>query len=197
MGRAIEPSFKMDGGVYGSNVILEETFYIFSKKNTIYKVKLAEKGLILEKETNGQTRKEAIRIDDVIGARCMRNQHKSTSNSCACGPNSKKSDPQVVEENPGEQDEADVSAYLYIFAYILKKYRIKSGAQREKMTLTLRFRSFDKYQDNMQEAQRWRTAIRCLIKNRPIPPSVRQSGYLEMAGKLLNFACYFILSHYY
>lgn len=167
----------------GSDVVLEETFYIFSKKNTVYKVKLTEKGLVLEKESSGQTKTETIRIDDVVGARCMRSKRKNTSNSCVCGPNSKKNDLKVVEENSVDQDENDVSAYLYIYAYILKKYRVKSGEQRERMTITLRFRSFDKFQDNMSEAQRWRTAIRCLIKKRPIPGSIRFQEYHGASGK--------------
>lgn len=169
----------------GSDVVLEETFYVFSKKNSVYKVKLTEKGMVLVKESSGNTKTETIRIDDMVGARCMRSKRKYSSNSCVCGPNGKKSDMKVVEENSADQDENDISAYLYIYAYILKKYRVKSGEQREKMTITLRFRSFDRFQDNMMEAQRWQTAIRCLVKKRPIPGSVRNQDYLTVSGKIL------------
>lgn len=51
---------------------LEETFYITSKKNTIYRVRLTEKGLSLNKENNGSTKIELISLCDIIGCRCMR-----------------------------------------------------------------------------------------------------------------------------
>lgn len=168
-----------------TDILLEETFYIFSKKNTVYKVKLTEKGLLLQKESNGHVKTETICIDDLVGARCMRSKRNITSNSCVCGPNAKSGNLKVVEAYSAEQDESDVSAYLYIYAYILKKYRVKSGEQRERMTITLRFRSFDRFEDNMSEAQRWRTAIRCLLKRRPIPGSVRYPQYPVITGNFL------------
>lgn len=149
---------------------LEETFYILSKKNTVYRVKLTEKGLSLQKESNGNTKTETIGISDIVGCRCMRSKRRS-GKSCACHPNGR-SDIRVVEENSGEQDENDISAYLYIYAYVLKKYKMKSGQKRERMTITLRFRSFDKYEDNMKEAQKWRIAVKCLVRNKPIPRAV-------------------------
>lgn len=155
--------------------MLEETFYILSKKNTVYRVKLTEKGLSLQKESNGSTKIEIIRINDIIGCRCLRSK-RSSAGSCACHPNAiRRNNLRVVDENSSEQDEKDISAYLYIYAYVLKKYRVKSGQKRERMTITLRFRSFDKYDDNMREAQKWRLAVKCLIKNRAIPRAVLTS----------------------
>lgn len=57
---------------YCAKPMLEETFYILSKKNCVYKVKLIEKGICLQKEYNGITKTEIISIDDIIGCRCMR-----------------------------------------------------------------------------------------------------------------------------
>jgi len=175
----------MDGELSGSDVLLEETFYIFSKKNAVYKVKLTEKGLVLVKESNNQVKTETISIDDVVGARCMRSKRRNNSNSCVCGPNGNKNDLKVVEENSADQDESDVSAYLYIYAYLLKKFRVKSGEQRERMTITLRFRSFDRFEDNMTEAQKWRATIKCLIKKKAVLWSSRCDEDSGFNGKWL------------
>ncbi|XP_063243589.1 sphingosine kinase 1-like [Bacillus rossius redtenbacheri] len=149
--------------------LLEETFYILSKKSTVYRVKLTDKGLSLQKESNGSTKTEVIRINDILGCRCMRSKRRSGA-SCVCNSSTnRKTNLRPVEENSGEQDEKDISAYLYIYAYVLKKFRVKSGRKRDRMTITLRFRSFDKYEDNMREAQKWRIAVKCLIRNSPIP----------------------------
>lgn len=151
--------------------MLEETFYILSKKNTVYRVKLTEKGLCLQKESSGSVKTETVSLSDIIGCRCMRSKRRS-EHSCACHPSSsRKNDPRVVEENSADKDETDISAYLYIYAYVLKNCKVKSGQKRERMTITLRFRSFDRYDDNMKEAQKWKSSIKHLIQLRckPIP----------------------------
>ncbi|XP_059471901.1 sphingosine kinase 2-like isoform X2 [Neocloeon triangulifer] len=156
-------------------VLLEETFYIFNKKKTVYRVKLTEKGLSLQKESNGNSKSETIQLDDIVGCRCMRRKRRK-SESCVCRPMTpgRRTGIAVVEQNSAEQDENDSSVYLYIYSYLLKKSRgVKSSTfKRDKMTITLRFRSFDHLEDNMREAQRWRLAIKCLIRNRPVPPVV-------------------------
>ncbi|CAB3370910.1 Hypothetical predicted protein [Cloeon dipterum] len=156
-------------------VLLEETFYIFNKKKTVYRVKLTEKGLSLQKESNGNSKSETIQLDDIVGCRCMRRKRRK-SESCVCRPMTpgRKSGLSVVEENSTEQDENDSSVYLYIYSYLLKKGRgVKSSTlKRDKMTITLRFRSFDHLEDNMREAQRWRVAIKYLVRNKPVPPAV-------------------------
>lgn len=53
---------------------LEETFYILSKKNAVYRVKLSEKGLCMIKEVNGNVKTETIDLEDIIGCRCMRSK---------------------------------------------------------------------------------------------------------------------------
>ncbi|XP_072153331.1 sphingosine kinase 1 isoform X4 [Bemisia tabaci] len=145
------------------NPILEETFYILSKKNCVYKVKLLKVGICLQKERNGLLTSEIVLLDDIIGSRCMRSKRRASDN-CVCGPTSNfKSDPQVVDLNSLDGDENDISAYLYIYAYILKNFKMKSGKKRERMTITLRFRSYDRFEDNMREAQKWRNALSHLI----------------------------------
>ncbi|XP_034943663.1 sphingosine kinase 1-like [Chelonus insularis] len=165
-------------GQLKSSTLLEETFYITSKKNTYYKVKLSEKGLSLQKESNGATKTETITLNDIIGCRCMRSKRKATA-SCACRPTISKPQMRVVESNENYHvwDELDTSAYLYIYTYTLKKARVKGARRREKTTITLRFRSFDKYEDNLREASRWRLAIKCLVNKVPIPKNLMSPSH--------------------
>lgn len=147
-----------------SMVHLVETFYITSKKNTVFRVKLTEKGLNLRKETSQSAKEQTIPIEDIIGCRCLRSKRKRGKvASCTCAALPGPTDLKVVEENSLELDESDVSAYLYIYAYILKRNARRGAGRRERTTITLRFRSFDKYEDNNREAQKWRTSIKQLI----------------------------------
>ena len=170
--------------------ILEETFYITSKKNTIYRVKLTEKGLSLQKENNGATKTETIYLNDIIGCRCMRSKRQSAG-SCVCRPGASKSQLRLVESTEMIQsfDEYDTSAYLYIYAYTMKKARVKGARRRERTTITLRFRSFDRYEDNLREASRWRLAIKCLVSRVPIPKTLMSPshGNLESIISGKNF----------
>lgn len=176
-------------------VYLSETFYITSKKNTVFHVRLTSHGLVLRKECGGAVKEQRILLRDIIGCRCLRSKKKTKKNGkasskCSCalpGPTPLK----VVEANSGEQDESDTSAYLYIYAYIPKHHGYVSddsklrrsvsdkgptkaqsaeenNGRRDRTTITLRFRSFDKYEDNHQEAQKWRLSVKSLI-NREVP----------------------------
>lgn len=146
-----------------SSIYLVETFYISSKKNTVFQVRLTEKGISLRKESNGTSKEQVILVQDIIGCRCLRSKRKrKPASACACTNLPGQQHLRVVEENSVELDETDISAYLYIYAYILKKNR-RSGGRRERTTITLRFRSFDKYEDNNREAQKWRAAIKLLL----------------------------------
>lgn len=148
--------------ITGPYIFLVETFYISSKKNTVFQVRLTNRGLILRKESNGTTKEQTIQLADIIGSRCLRSKRKRAKGaSCACTSLSQ-NQLKVVEDNSGEQDETDASAYLYIYAYVLKRNRRGVG-RRERTTITLRFRSFDKYEDNNREAQKWRATIKYLI----------------------------------
>lgn len=161
-----------------SSAVLEEIFYVTSKRNTYYKVKLTEKGLNLQKEHNGAAKIETIALGDIIGCRCMRSK-RGNAGSCACRPGASKSQMKLVEsaELYQQYDEPDTSAYLYIYAYTLKKTRMKVSVRRERTTITLRFRSFDKYEDNLREASRWRLAIKCLVANVPVPKNLMSPSH--------------------
>lgn len=183
----------MDGDAHiHGDPVLEETFYITSKKNTFYRVKLTEKGLSLHKESNGSTKTETISLNDIIGCRCMRSK-KRNAGSCVCHPGASRNHLRAVEssENIQPYDEHDTSVYLYIYAYPMKKPRVKGAKRRERSTLTLRFRSFDKYEDNLREASRWRLAIKCLIAKTPVPKSLLSPthGNLEslLSGEKISF----------
>jgi sphingosine kinase len=142
-------------------VYLFENFYISSKKNSVFQVKLVDKGIILKKESNGQSIKEqTIPLKFIIGSKVLRRSRRKKQ-TCSRTENQscKSNNLRVVDENSENLDESDVSAYLYVYAYILKKQR------HERTTITLRFRSFDKYEDNNREAQKWRTAIKCLLND--------------------------------
>lgn len=147
------------------HIFLVETFYISSKKNTVFKVSLTSQGLILSKECNGTTKEQNISLEDIIGCRCLRSKRKKTAGSaCACSSLPGAEPLKVVDENSGEQDETDVSAYLYIYAYVLKKGR-RGNNKRERTSITLRFRSYDQYDYNNKEAQKWRSKIKLLLKD--------------------------------
>lgn len=146
-------------------IYLVETFYISSKKNTVFQVKLTEIGLNLRKESNGSSKEQTILVQDIFGCRCLRSKRKKTdASACTCASLQRPTQLKVVEDNSYDLvDETDVSAYLYIYAYILKKNRRGLSSRRERTTITLRFRSFDKYEDNYKEAQKWRNAIKHLL----------------------------------
>lgn len=164
---------------------LEETFYLISKKNTVYRVKLSEKGLCLQKDCNGNIKTQTIVLEDVIGCRCMRS--KRFAQKCKWRPRSnKKNVHEEVDESSIDWDESDISAYLYIYAYVLKKGKMTGHKKRERMVITLRFRSYDRYDDNMREAQKWKATIKYLmnsLKKTSTPSCFYQSSDIKM-GKV-------------
>lgn len=148
-------------------VYLEETFYILSKKNSVFRVRLSSIGLSLMKEADGSSKEQTIPLQDIVGSKCMRSKRRLPgAGSCVCSSLVRPQQLKVVEENSGDLDENDISAYLYIYAYVLK--RARRTTKRERRTITLRFRSYDKYEDNNKEAQKWRATIKCLIGGQPI-----------------------------
>lgn len=145
---------------------LVETFYVTSKKNSVYYVKLTENGLTLRKETNVSAKEQTIQLQDIIGCRCLRSKRKKkNASSCTCATLPGPAQIKVVEEDSVDLDESDVSVYLYIYAYILEKSPRCANGRRERTTITLRFRSFDNFEQNNEEAQKWRNAIKYLIQN--------------------------------
>lgn len=170
-----------------TTVHLVETFYISSKKNTVFRVKLTEKGLNLRKETAAIVKEQTILVQDIIGCRCLRSKRKRGKvSSCTCAALPGPTDLKVVEENSLELDESDVSAYLYIYAYILKRNARRGAGRRERTTITLRFRSFDKYEDNNREAQKWRTAIKQLIHRINDEPIVMTNSHKTVSATAIN-----------
>jgi sphingosine kinase len=151
-----------------SRVLLEETFYVLTKKNCVFRVRLSKTGLCLVKESDNNIKEQVIPIQDIIGCRCLRS--KKQSKNCSCQSIPRSTNLKVVEENSGDLDDTDVSAYLYIYAYILVNNK-GTTKKRERTIITLRFRSFDKYEDNNKEAQRWRTIIKKLIKGENVSTS--------------------------
>lgn len=144
---------------------------MLTKKNSTFRVRLTRQGLILVKESETQTKETVIPIKDIIGCRCLRSK-KERSCSCQSLPRSSLN---VVDENSGEQDDSDISAYLYVYAYILQ-YNKDVPVKRERTIITLRFRSFDKYEDNNKEAQKWRLVIKMLIRGENPNPSLNSFG---------------------
>lgn len=145
-----------------NRIILEETFYVLTKKNSVFRVQLTKKGICLIKESQNQTKEQMVPIKDIVGCKSLRSKKQISSCACQTIP---RTTLKVVDENSGEQDDSDVSAYLYIYAYILQNNKT---CKRERTIITLRFRSFDKYEDNNKEAQKWRTGIKRLIRGENI-----------------------------
>ncbi|XP_076263999.1 sphingosine kinase 1-like isoform X2 [Rhynchophorus ferrugineus] len=146
-------------------ILLEETFYVLTKKSNIFKVRLTPKGLHLIKDSEQNVKEQVIYIKDIIGCQCLRSKKKA--NNCTCQSLPRSDSLQVVEENSTDSDDSDSSAYLYIYAYVIQGNK-GAAKKRERTIITLRFRSFDKYDDNNKEAQRWRCAIKKLIKGEPL-----------------------------
>ncbi|KAH8398766.1 hypothetical protein KR222_002973 [Zaprionus bogoriensis] len=162
---------------------VSDTFYTSQRKGShVFRVRLDAAGFTLQRESPaGVTVKEqSVKICDIVGARCMRLKKSTRSLArCACvspgtpsaaasahgsrkaqqGTPSKCSEASK-EEYAGCTDGGDTSAYLYLFAYVLKKKSLRSSLHRERTVLTLRFRSFDTFEDNMHEADRWYRALR-------------------------------------
>ncbi|EDV97672.1 sphingosine kinase 1 [Drosophila grimshawi] len=159
---------------------VSDTFYTSQRKGShVFRVRLDASGFTLQRESpSGVTIKEqTVKICDIVGARCMRLKKSPRSlTRCACvnpgtpaaaaaaASHRKTGTPSrcstASKEDYGACDGGDGSAYLYLFAYVLKKKSLRSTLHRERTVLTLRFRSFDTFEDNMREADRWYRALR-------------------------------------
>ncbi|KAH8261999.1 hypothetical protein KR038_000112 [Drosophila bunnanda] len=163
---------------------VSDTFYTSQRKGShVFRVRLDATGFTLQRESPGGTviKEQHVRIGDIVGGRCMRpkkTRRLAMSGACACSsgnPNSpavsasgdrtsaalntpSKRSTASKEDQP--LADGDVSAYLYVFAYVLKKRSLRTELHRERTVLTLRFRSFDTFEDNMREADRWYRALR-------------------------------------
>ncbi|KAH8288026.1 hypothetical protein KR018_000998 [Drosophila ironensis] len=158
---------------------VSDTFYTSQRKGShVFRVRLDASGFTLQRESpaGSVVKEQQVRLCDIVGARCMRPKKPrrlAMSGACACSSGNPSS-PAVSAsgDRPGmtpskcsisSRHEAavdgDVSAYLYVFAYVLKKRSLRSELHRQRTVLTLRFRSFDTFEDNMREADRWYRAL--------------------------------------
>lgn len=133
-------------------VFLEESFYVSANKKNVFHVKLSEKGLFLTKQyKDGKQKAHLITIQHIIGVCCLK--MKPANGRCFCGKN------QPDDERLGT-DYND--AYLYIYTYITKNRR-SNKSYKERNTIALRFRSFDKYEQNAEEANKWKSSLITLM----------------------------------
>lgn len=161
-----------------SDSLLEETFYPLSNKSIVYKVKVTNKQLILNRINGYSSKEESIDLNDIIGCRCTRKK-RQPGEICICHPVSNRKVHQPVDMNVnqplintvGVGNNVDISAYLHVYAYVIRNFMIKNGTKRERYTITLTFRSYKSYEENMKEAQKWKRTIRQLIST-PIYPSL-------------------------
>jgi len=161
----------MDGNGLTALPILEETFYALSRKQYSYKVSLTNEGLHLTKNSDDGTEKtNLIHIRDIIGCKCMRNSGKS--GHCACRPvkggtgkTTRTTEMDECQVRVPYVEAGDCSAYLCVYAFVLKNVGAKNE-KRDKMTVTLRFRNFNSYDENSRVAAKWKLAIKSLLRAR-------------------------------
>ncbi|VVC27919.1 Hypothetical protein CINCED_3A011924 [Cinara cedri] len=154
----------MDENRHAIVPILEETFYALSRKQLSYRVSLTPVGLYLTKRCDDDSEKiDLINIKDIIGCKSMQNSAKS--NNCACRPTKNTENINECQVHIPYTEDADCSAYLCVYAYILKNKDMKNE-KRDKMTVTLRFRNFNSYDENNKVATTWKLAIKSLLKAR-------------------------------
>ncbi|KAJ8948875.1 hypothetical protein NQ318_013529 [Aromia moschata] len=95
-----------------NRTLLEETFYVLTKKNCVFRVRLTREGLCLIKESEKNIREQIIPISDIVGCRCLRS--KKQSKGCTCQSIPRSSSIEVVEETSGELDDSDVTLRVHI-----------------------------------------------------------------------------------
>ncbi|XP_013099526.1 sphingosine kinase 2 [Stomoxys calcitrans] len=148
-----------------NGIELTEHFYINNsnkkKHNLKIQVQLNASGIYLRRETaeHDQITEQLIRLEDVIGSHCggkIKKQVRGVLNSCKRSKNADE-EQHHSEGSTGSQppDHNDISAYLYIYAYVKKDKPLR----RMRTVRILRFRSFLSYEDNLKSAERWQRAI--------------------------------------
>ncbi|XP_065360324.1 sphingosine kinase 1 [Calliphora vicina] len=138
---------------------LRDTFYSNSKKGNVFHVLLNSNGLLLQRETAGSRKDHLVNICDIIGGRCVWIQKSSGFGAAGtCGSCT----PSITEKQKIRDEHED--AYLYVFAYMLKK-NLRKAIRRERTVITLRFRSFDSHEDNMREAEKWYKTLKSYRNN--------------------------------
>lgn len=160
---------------------LSENFYISNKKkqNVKIQVKLDEAGIYLRRETEdeGHINEQLIKIEDIVGSRCGPRLNKRTRG----GLNSCRRLTDEEANGAGNSNQKDTSAYLYIYAYVKKDKPVR----RDRTVRILRFRSSDKFEENLQAAECWYFAIRIHKNQKLTDISVKHSNTRNMDQRQL------------
>lgn len=138
--------------------VLEGNFYACSKKSSFYQVKLSERYLSLVKSSGTIIKTKIISLNDVVGCKCSRRRRR-IGEKCDCHPKQKN----IFSFMENTEDETDCSSYLHVYCYILKDFRIVSGQRRERFKITLKFRQYKSYEDNLKDALKWKFVLQQLI----------------------------------
>lgn len=179
-----------------TNLILEASFHTTSKNNSSYTVTINEKCLCIVKTNGSGMKSKIISINDVIGSRCTRRRRR-INEKCECHPNSTN----VFTFLDNGVDSADVSAYLHIYTYLLKDFKITSGQKRERFEITLRFRLYARYEDNLKEAFKWKRIVKQLISKAQCRSLLSRclkavpSEYDDHPSECSSFACVYFFKY--
>ncbi|XP_058977879.1 sphingosine kinase 2 [Musca domestica] len=151
-----------------NGIELTENFYINNrnkrKHNLKIQVQLNANGIYLRRETpdHDQITEQLIRMEDIIGSYCGGKVKKKTGGVLhSCKRKQEEDEEQHHSEGSTDsqrqsQQQQDISAYLYIYAYVRKEKPLR----RMRTVRILRFRSFLTYEDNLKSAERWQRAIK-------------------------------------
>ncbi|KNC28417.1 hypothetical protein FF38_02126 [Lucilia cuprina] len=141
---------------------LTENFYINNhnkKRNNLkIQVQLNGSGIFLRRETedHDQITEQLIRLEDIVGSHCGGKLKRRARGGLSSCKRLDEDEEQHQSENSSAREQKDISAYLYIYAYLRKDKPLR----RMRTVRILRFRSFLKYEENLKSAERWRDAIK-------------------------------------
>uniref|UniRef100_A0A1B0B759 sphingosine kinase n=1 Tax=Glossina palpalis gambiensis TaxID=67801 RepID=A0A1B0B759_9MUSC len=165
-GKRYNQKLSVNMTVYNENnksIELMENFYVSNKNkkkhNLKIQVKLNDTGIYLRHETTegGHFTEQLIRLEDIVGSNCDNHVRKRLRGGLgSCKRDRDDDEAHHHSENNADNDSKDLSAYLYIFAYIRKEKPLK----RERVVRILRFRSFLSFEENLKCAERWHNAIK-------------------------------------
>ncbi|XP_061386795.1 sphingosine kinase 2 [Musca vetustissima] len=148
-----------------NGVELTENFYINNrnkrKHNLKIQVQINATGIYLRRETpdHDQITEQLIRMEDIIGSYCggkIKKKTRGVLQSCKRKPEVDEEQHHSEDSSASQPDNKDISAYLYIYAYVRKEKPLR----RMRTVRILRFRSFLTYEENLKSAERWQRAIR-------------------------------------
>ncbi|XP_037818716.1 sphingosine kinase 1-like [Lucilia sericata] len=141
---------------------LTENFYINNsnkkRHNLKIQVQLNGSGIFLRRETedHDQITEQLIRLEDIVGSHCGGKLKRRARGGLSSCKRLSEDEEQHHSENSTAREQKDISAYLYIYAYLRKDKPLR----RMRTVRILRFRSFLKYEENLKSAERWRDAIK-------------------------------------